>query len=125
MLDQVGSGNSGVHDPGRSGPGLRAFVAHHRGYRVKEILQELWDDEIPSAFILEGWGPVRSDYASFAACRKPDDPRPYLVGLTQEGSRRRAGLARRTDLRVDTSSFPLHSRGTGAPGSRAQRRNGS
>jgi hypothetical protein len=60
-----------------------AFVALHKGYRVKEVLQELWDDEIPAPYILGGWGPVRSDYAAFAASRTPGGPRPYLLGLTR------------------------------------------
>jgi hypothetical protein len=63
---------------------LEAFIAQHRGYRVKEVLQELWDDEIPSPYILKGWGPVRSDYRAFAASRKAGEPRPYLLGLTRK-----------------------------------------
>jgi hypothetical protein len=62
---------------------FEAFMASHKGYRVKELLQELWDDEIPSPYILGGWGPVRSDYAAFAASRNSSAPRPYLLGLTR------------------------------------------
>ncbi len=63
---------------------LNAFIASHKGYRIKELLQELWDDEIPSPYILGGWGPVRSDYAAFAASRGVREPRPYLLGLTRK-----------------------------------------
>ena len=63
---------------------FEAFVAQHRGYRIKELLQEVWDDAIPPAYILKGWGPVRSEYAAFAASRTPGGPRPYLLGLTRE-----------------------------------------
>ena len=63
---------------------FEAFIASHKGYRVKELLQELWDDEIPAPYILGGWGPVRSDYAAFAASRRARAPRPYLLGLTRK-----------------------------------------
>src|SRR5688572_13387136 len=63
---------------------FEAFVGQHRGYRIKEVLQEVWDDEIPPPYILKGWGPVRSEYAAFAASRTPGGPRPYLLGLTRE-----------------------------------------
>ena len=63
---------------------FEAFIAQHRGYRIKELLQEFWDDEIPTAYILKGWGPVRTEYAAFAASQPPGRPRPYLVGLTRE-----------------------------------------
>ena len=63
---------------------LDAYIASHRGYRVKELLQELWDDERDLPYLLGGWGPVRSDYAAFAASRNAREPRPYLLGLTRE-----------------------------------------
>jgi DNA-binding CsgD family transcriptional regulator len=63
---------------------FESFIAQHKGYRVKELLQELWDDEIPPPYILGGWGPVRSHYAAFAASRTPREPRPYLLGLTRQ-----------------------------------------
>jgi len=63
---------------------FEAFVAQHKGYRVKEILQEIWDDEIPLPYIVNGWGPVRSDYPEFCASRRPGEPRPYLLGLTRQ-----------------------------------------
>ena len=61
-----------------------AFIAQHRGYRVREILQEVWDDEISPACISKGWGPVRNDYAAFIASRTPNEPRPYLLALTRD-----------------------------------------
>jgi hypothetical protein len=62
---------------------FEAFLTQHRGYRIKEVLQEIWDDEIPQPYILKGWGAVRSEYASFAISRLAGEPRPYLIGLTR------------------------------------------
>jgi DNA-binding CsgD family transcriptional regulator len=66
---------------------LSAFIEAFRGYRVKEVLQELWD-EIDPDLIGNGWGRVRTDYASyFETSGMPMPPhgrRPYLIGITRE-----------------------------------------
>ena len=66
---------------------MQSFLETHRGYRVKEVIQELWD-EIDPAFLLNGWGKVRSDYASYFTDRgdpiPPPGRRPYLIGFTHE-----------------------------------------
>src|SRR5206468_3742624 len=95
-------------------------------YRVKEILQEIWDDEIPLPYIVKGWGHVRSDYPEFIRSRRSGEPRPYLLGLTREEADAVPGwLARRSDFRMDTSPLRLQRRGTSPAGSCAWRRNGS
>lgn len=85
---------------------LNAYIAQHGGYRIKELLQEIWDDDIESPYILGGWGPVRSDYAEFAASRRPGEPRPYLLGLTRKEIDSVPGWAA-AHVRVDTSEFRL------------------
>jgi DNA-binding CsgD family transcriptional regulator len=66
------------------------FLASHRGYKIKEILQEFWD-EIELPFILNGWGAVRSDYGEYFRSRGLVSPaperRPYLVGFTRKEAR--------------------------------------
>lgn len=73
---------------------MQAFLETHRGYRIKEVLQELWD-EIDPAFLLEGWGRVRNDYASYFTDRgepiPPPGRRPYLIGFTREEARLHPG----------------------------------
>jgi hypothetical protein len=65
---------------------LEGFVVSHRGYRLKEMLQEYWD-EIELPYILNGWGLLRTDYAEYFRRRglplPPSDMRPYLVGLSR------------------------------------------
>lgn len=73
---------------------LQEFLHTHRGYRIEEVIQEFWD-EIEPAFILEGWGKVRTDYASyFTDGGKPVPPPgrcPYLVGFSRTEARRAPG----------------------------------
>jgi hypothetical protein len=62
----------------------------HRGYQIKEILKEYWDEmELP--FVLSGWGRRRTDDAEFfrrrgLAVPEPES-RPYLIGLTRDEAR--------------------------------------
>jgi DNA-binding CsgD family transcriptional regulator len=64
---------------------LEAMLTNHRGYRIREVLQEFWD-EIELSFILNGWGRLRTDYTDFFRNRglapPPPERRPYLIGLT-------------------------------------------
>lgn len=66
---------------------LEGFLWEHRGYRVNEVLQELWD-EIPPHYAQPGWGRIRSNYAMFYAQRGLSLPQPgqgpVLVGLTRD-----------------------------------------
>lgn len=66
---------------------LEAFIAAHRGYRIKEILQEFWD-EIEPEYVMKGWGRVRTDYADWFCGRRRSPPserkRPYLIGITRD-----------------------------------------
>jgi DNA-binding CsgD family transcriptional regulator len=66
---------------------FEAFIAAHRGYRLKEILQEFWD-EIEPEYVVKGWGRVRGDYADWFRSRglalPPAGRRPYLVGITRD-----------------------------------------
>jgi hypothetical protein len=63
-----------------------SFITDHRGYQLKEILQEYWD-EIELPFVLSGWGRLRTDYTDYFCRRRlalpPPDRRPYLIGFTQ------------------------------------------
>jgi DNA-binding CsgD family transcriptional regulator len=73
---------------------LQEFLHTNRGYPVEEVIQELWD-EVDPAFILEGWGKVRRDYASHFTDRAvpvpPRGERPYLVGFSRAESLREPG----------------------------------
>jgi len=66
---------------------LEACVDYHRGYRIKEVLQEIWD-EVEPAYVLQGWGRLRTDYAAFYALRgqrlPPRGRGPCVIGLTRE-----------------------------------------
>ncbi len=66
---------------------LESFLWAHRGYCVKEVLQEFWD-EIDPRFVSQGWGRVRTDYAGFYASQgapiPPPGRGPCLVGLGRE-----------------------------------------
>ena len=65
---------------------LQALIEAHRGYRIKDILQEFWD-EIDEEFVVRGWGRVVTDYASFVRhhCETPPPGRrPHLIGITRE-----------------------------------------
>jgi DNA-binding CsgD family transcriptional regulator len=73
---------------------LQEFLHTNRGYPVEEVIQEFWD-EIDPAFILEGWGKVRADYASYFADRgepvPPPGQRPYLIGFSRAEALREPG----------------------------------
>jgi hypothetical protein len=66
---------------------MQDFLASNRGYRINEVIQEVWD-EIDPAFLLNGWGKVRTDYESYFTDRgepvPPAGRRPYLIGFTRE-----------------------------------------
>ncbi|HSJ13814.1 MAG TPA: hypothetical protein VK939_05335 [Longimicrobiales bacterium] len=66
---------------------LASFIDSHRGYRIKGILQEFWD-EIDPEFVLNGWGRVLTDYAAYFRERgealPPLGRRPHLVGLSRK-----------------------------------------
>jgi len=71
-----------------------AFLAHHSGYQIKEILQEYWN-EIELPFVLRGWGELRTDYADYfnrcGLALPPPDFRPHLIGLTRAEARAKPG----------------------------------
>jgi DNA-binding CsgD family transcriptional regulator len=73
---------------------LQEFLRTNCGYRIAEVMQEVWD-EIDPEFLHEGWGNVRTDYASYFAVRgeplPPPAQRPYLVGLSREEALREPG----------------------------------
>lgn len=66
---------------------FEAFIETNRGYRIKEVLQEFWD-ELDPEFITSGWGQVRSEYTGYFQRRgeplPPAGRRPYLIGITRE-----------------------------------------
>src|SRR5262249_54468042 len=64
----------------------------HRGYLIKECLQEVWD-ETDSQWSKAVYGTVRTDYAEFyerMSCPVPRY-RPYLVGITSEEALKNPG----------------------------------
>jgi hypothetical protein len=67
-----------------------AFLTVHSGYRIKEILQEYWD-EIELSFVLSGWGKLRTDYADYfvrtGRAVPPPERRPYLIGFSPDDAR--------------------------------------
>jgi hypothetical protein len=67
---------------------FQAFVESHRGYCIKEVLQEFWD-ELDPEFVVRGWGRVLADYACFYRERgeavPPPGRGPLLIGITREG----------------------------------------
>jgi DNA-binding CsgD family transcriptional regulator len=71
-----------------------SFVTDHRGYQLREILQEYWD-EIELPFVLSGWGRLRTDYGDYFRGRRiplpPPDRRPYLIGFTRAEARAEPG----------------------------------
>jgi DNA-binding CsgD family transcriptional regulator len=78
--------------PPLSRPALRyrmfeSLVDTHRGYRLKDVLQEFWD-EIDTEFVIHGWGRVITDYATFFDGHRrqwpPPGRRPHLIGITRE-----------------------------------------
>jgi DNA-binding CsgD family transcriptional regulator len=64
---------------------LDGFLRMHRGYRIKEVLQELWD-EIDPAYIQNGWGHVRTNDAQPGAAGLEWTPGsgPIRIGLDRE-----------------------------------------
>jgi DNA-binding CsgD family transcriptional regulator len=66
---------------------LFAFLEYMRGYRLKAVLQELWD-EVPPQAILRGPAPVATDYAAFFRRRgeplPPLGQRPFLISVSQQ-----------------------------------------
>lgn len=73
---------------------MQDFLATSRGYRIKEVIQEVWD-EIDPEFVLNGWGKVRTGYESYFTDRgesvPPPGQRPYLIGFTREEALREPG----------------------------------
>jgi hypothetical protein len=61
-----------------------AFLWAHRGYHIKEILQEVWD-ETDRPWV-QAWGRLRADYSDFHCKRGASVPRcrPLLFGITRE-----------------------------------------
>ncbi|HEY7338902.1 MAG TPA: hypothetical protein VH639_28695 [Bryobacteraceae bacterium] len=66
---------------------LFAFIEYMRGYRLKLVLQELWD-EVPPQAIIRGPAPVLTDYATFFQRRgeplPPLGQRPFLFSLRRQ-----------------------------------------
>lgn len=71
---------------------MKAFIEAFRGFPIEEALQEFWD-EIPAEFVLNGWGYVRNDYATWHAAHPtpPGGRRPYLIGLSRAEARANPG----------------------------------
>jgi hypothetical protein len=65
---------------------MEAFVRDHRGYQLRELLQEVWD-ELTLVWV-QSWGRLRSEYAEYYARKGIPIPeagyRPHLIGLTRE-----------------------------------------
>jgi len=61
-----------------------SFIWSHRGYHIKEILQEVWDD-VDREWV-QAWGALRGDYSDYYCRMRSDIPayRPFLIGLTAE-----------------------------------------
>jgi hypothetical protein len=61
----------------------QAFIGQHRGYRLKEFLQEIYGTEELDGVRITGVL-LRTDYASFPTeISVPQSRRPYLVGITK------------------------------------------
>ncbi len=64
-----------------------ALIEMTRGYFIKDLVQEWWD-EMPPEYVVNVWGRVVTDYRSFFEERgealPPMSRRPHLVGLTRE-----------------------------------------
>jgi hypothetical protein len=71
---------------------LEGFIWLHRGYLIKECLQEVWD-ETDSKWSRAVYGIVRTDYAEFYEGMSNSGPRyrPYLVGITSEEALKNPG----------------------------------
>jgi hypothetical protein len=61
----------------------QGFIWAHRGYRLKEVLREVWNDEREWD---QAWGRLRSDFSDFYRKKGLSIPRerPYLYGITPE-----------------------------------------
>lgn len=66
---------------------MGAFLESFRGYRIRDVVQEFWD-EIDIPYIVEGWGRERADFSAWYAKRDEALPlpgrRPYLIGLFRD-----------------------------------------
>jgi hypothetical protein len=62
----------------------QAFIASHRGYHLKEILQEVWNEA--DREWVQAYGVLRGDYSDYYRdTGNPIPPyRPYLFGVTAE-----------------------------------------
>src|SRR5262245_14016988 len=65
-----------------------ALVEMTRGYLIRDLLQEWWDEMAPPEHMVNVWGRVVTDYRVFYERRgdavPPIGRRPHLVGLTRE-----------------------------------------
>ena len=68
-----------------------AFIWSHRGYHLREILQEVWDER--DRDWVESYAVLRGDYSDFYDKDGQSIPpyRPYLFGITAEEALRDAG----------------------------------
>lgn len=66
---------------------MLAFIEYMRGYRIKSMIQELWD-EVPPEYIVNGPYPVLKDYSAYFDQRGEVPPplgqRPFLGSLMRE-----------------------------------------
>ena len=73
---------------------LTAFNDEHRGYPIRDVVQEIWD-EIPPEFVARGWGRVLTRYEGRVSQPEgsavPGAARPTLVGMTAEDALRNPG----------------------------------
>lgn len=73
---------------------MTAFLEGFRGYNVKAVVQEFWD-EISHEFIVNGWGAVINDYSDYYAAQGQSAPepgrRPYLVATDRDRARSHPG----------------------------------
>ena len=63
----------------------QAFIAHHRGYHLKEFLEEVYGEQ--DLAVLRNVGvPLRTDYANFLSWDTERVPgrEPYLTGITRQ-----------------------------------------
>ena len=94
---------------------MLAFIEYMRGYRIKAMIQEFWD-EVPPQAILNGPYPVVKDYAPYFEGRgelpPPLGQRPFLGSLTREDILGNYGPHRRSRFRLHATAPRLHARGT-------------
>ncbi len=72
----------------------RSFIDVTRGYQMKALAQEFWD-EIDPEYVVQGWGRVVTDYAEYFSARglplPPIGHRPHLLAATRDEVRARPG----------------------------------